>query len=135
LQESRGQFVALQGLPESERQARIQKNREATRARIREILTPEQRARYDADSPPPGGSGGGRAQVPGRVFVQTPDGKPEPVPLVLGISDGQSTEVVRGELKEGQEVIVGVLGASTPGARANTPTPPQRAGSGPRLRL
>jgi hypothetical protein len=51
---------------------------------------------------------------------------------MLGISDGQSTELVRGELKEGQEVVVGVLGA--PGARPGAPTPPGPA-SGPRLRL
>ena len=136
LQESRGQFQALQSLPESERQARMQKNREATRAKIREILTPEQRARYDADTPPAGSGGSGRAPVPGRVFIQMPDGKIEPVQIMLGISDGQSTEVVRGELKEGQEVIVGLLGAATPGSRPNTPPPPPPAtGSGPRLRL
>jgi HlyD family secretion protein len=132
LQETRGQFAALQGLPEAERQARIQRNREATRAKIREILTPEQRARYDADAPRGAGSGGGRGPVPGRVWIQKPDGKLELVQVMLGISDGQSTELVRGELKEGQEVVVGVLGA--PGARSSAPTPPAPA-SGPRLRL
>jgi HlyD family secretion protein len=135
LQESRGQFAALQGLSEQERQARIQKNREATRAKIREILTPEQRARYDADTASgAGGGGGARGPVPGRVWVQGPDGKPQAVPLMLGITDGQSTEVVRGELKDGQDVIVGILGAPGSGARPGTPTPGGGAG-GPRLRL
>jgi HlyD family secretion protein len=137
LQESRGQFAALQGLPEAERQAKMQKNREATRVKIREILTPEQRARYDADTPSAGGgSGGGRAPVPGRVWVQTADGKLEQVQVMLGISDGQSTEVVRGELKDGQEVVVGLQGAPAPGTRpAAPPPPPPPPGTGPRLRL
>ena len=134
LQEARGQFAGLQGLPEQERQARIQKNREATRTKIREILTPEQRARYDADTASGAGGGGsaGRAPTPGRVWVQGPDGKPQAVQVMLGISDGQNTEVVRGEIKEGQEVLTGLLGAQT--GRPGAPQPPGGAG-GPRLRL
>ena len=136
LQESRGQFAGLQGLPEQERQARIQKNREATRLKIREILTPEQRARYDAEAGAASGGGGGggggrsgRGAVSGRVWVQAQDGKLVPVQVTLGISDGSSTEVVAGELKEGQDVVVGTVGGGQgqrPGA-----TPQQ----GPRLRL
>ncbi|MBM4442599.1 MAG: hypothetical protein FJ027_19450 [Candidatus Rokubacteria bacterium] len=133
-QDVRGQFGALQGLPDAERQARIAKNREATRAKIREILTPEQRARYDADTAAMAGSGGrgggGRGAVPGRVYVQGPDGKPQAVQVMLGISDGTATEIVSGDLKDGQEIIVGVTGAAG-GAGQSTP----RAGGGPRLRL
>jgi HlyD family secretion protein len=135
LQDARGQFAALQGLSDQERQARIQKNREATRARIREILTPEQRARYDADTATAGAGGGGgasgRAPTPGRVWIQGPDGKPQAVQVMLGISDGQNTEVVRGELKDGQEVLTGIVGA--PGTRPSGPQP--QGGGGPRLRL
>ncbi|HYE91039.1 MAG TPA: efflux RND transporter periplasmic adaptor subunit [Terriglobales bacterium] len=136
-QEVRGQFGALQGLPEAERQARIAKNREATRAKIREILTPEQRARYDADTAAAGGGGGrgggGRGTVPGRVYVQGPDGKPQAVQVMLGISDGAATEVVSGDLKEGQEIITGVTGAA---GGPRQPTPPGGGGAGgPRLRL
>ena len=125
LQQSRAQFAELQGLSEQERQARIQKNREATRAQIREILTPEQRARYDAEAPSRAGSA--RAPVPGRIFIPGPDGKPQAVQLMLGISDGQSTEIVRGDVKEGQEVITGIMGATT--GRSGSAPP------GPRLRL
>jgi HlyD family secretion protein len=128
LQQSRTQFAELQGLPEQERQARIQKNREATRAQIREILNPEQRARYDAEAPSRAGGSSRGAPVPGRVFVPGADGKPQPVQLMLGISDGQSTEIVRGEVKEGQEVITGIAGAAQ-GRPGSSTTP------GPRLRL
>jgi HlyD family secretion protein len=137
LQESRSQFAGLQGLPEQERQARIQKNREATRLKVREILTDEQRARYDAESSgatTAGGSGrSGRGATAGRVWVQGPDGKLQQVQLTLGISDGSSTEVVAGELKEGQEVVVGLVGGQQ-GPRPAPSATPGGAG-GPRLRL
>ena len=126
LQDSRQQLVALQapGLPEAERRTRAQKVREATRVRIRTLLTPEQQARYDESAA--GAGPGGAPAVAGRVFVLGPDGKAAPVTVTLGISDGTSTEVVRGGLKEGQEVIVGLLGA----AGSGRPSP-----GGPRLRL
>jgi HlyD family secretion protein len=67
--------------------------------------------------------------VPGRVWVVGPDGKPKALSLTLGLSDGTSTEILRGDLSEGQEVIIGLVGP--PPARS---TPPAQTG-GPRLRL
>jgi HlyD family secretion protein len=98
-----------------------QQPREATQARIREILSPEQRAKYDALAARAPGGG-----TPGRVFVLDAEGKPRAVPLVLGISDGTATEILRGELAEGQEIIAGLAGAGQSG-RGTT--------GGPRLRL
>jgi HlyD family secretion protein len=45
---------------------------------------------------------------PGRVWVKGEDGKPQAVDIIIGISDGSSTQVVSGDLKEGQEVLVGI---------------------------
>ncbi|HXG02459.1 MAG TPA: efflux RND transporter periplasmic adaptor subunit, partial [Candidatus Binatia bacterium] len=64
-------------------------------------------------------------QTAGRVWVLGPDGRPRAVPVTLGITDGSATEVVAGELREGQEVIVGTMSAPAP----------TRPGGGPRLRL
>jgi len=125
LGDSRQQFMALQGLPEPDRRAKAQKIREAARVRIREILTDEQRVRYDEMSGAPGGDG--RSGVAGRVWIVGPEGKPAPLTLAVGLSDGTATEVLRGELKEGQEVIVGLAGGSGRGAQ------PQQGA--PRLRL
>jgi hypothetical protein len=61
------------------------------------------------------------------VWVLGPDGKPAALSLQLGIGDGTYTEVARGELKEGQLVIVGV---AVPGDRA-----PSQTGAAPRLRF
>ncbi|MGH7333956.1 MAG: efflux RND transporter periplasmic adaptor subunit [Candidatus Rokuibacteriota bacterium] len=122
LEDSRAQMRALAGLPEQERQGQAQKVREATRLRIRAILTPEQQAKYDQEF----GARGRGASVPGRVWVVGADGNPAVVSLTVGLTDGSMTEVVQGDLKEGQEVIVGLAGAGS-GARP--------AASGPRLRL
>jgi HlyD family secretion protein len=43
---------------------------------------------------------------PGRVWVLSPAGKPTPVSITLGITDGTSSEVMGGNLQEGAEVIV-----------------------------
>jgi HlyD family secretion protein len=125
LSDSREQFRALQGLPEPDRRARAQKIREAQRVRIREILTDEQKAHYDEMAGIQ--SGEGRGGIAGRVWLFGADGKPAPIAVTLGLSDGASTEVLRGDLSEGQEVIVGLAG----GAGRSTPQPQ----SGPRLRL
>ena len=47
-----------------------------------------------------------------------PDGKPAALPLQLGIGDGTYTEVAKGEIKEGQQVIVGRRGPGRPAAAA-----------------
>ncbi len=121
LDDSRNQMRALAGLPEQDRQARAQKIRDATRARIRDILTSEQQARYDQEG---GGPRRGGA-TPGRVWKVGPDGGPVAVSVTLGLTDGAMTEIVQGDLKNGQEVIVGAGGAGTTGTQQ----------SGPRLRL
>src|SRR3989454_7332932 len=105
LEDSRQQMLALQGagLAEQEHQARAQKIGEVTRAGIREILTPAQRARYDqsAGGDERGGVAGrpavgGRAGVAGRVWGPDPDGRLQPVALTLGLSDGTMTEGLGG---------------------------------------
>jgi HlyD family secretion protein len=114
LQDSRQQMQTVREAPEGERQQRAQKIREATRLRIRAILTPEQQVRYDETSGGGGGAGGRDPQSgsPGRVWIVDGD-KLKPVQLTLGISDGSSTEVLRGDLSEGQDLVIGAAGAAS----------------------
>jgi HlyD family secretion protein len=48
----------------------------------------------------------GEGKLTGRVWVPSPEGRPKPIPIVLGITNGSFSEVVSGDLKEGTEVIV-----------------------------
>ena len=123
LQDSREQLRDLQGLPEWGFRQKAQKIREAQRTRIREILTDEQKVRYDEMT---ASTREARSGIAGRAWIIGPDGKPAAITLTLGLSDGASTEVLRGDVREGQDVIVGSVGASGRGA------PTQGA---PRLRL
>jgi HlyD family secretion protein len=130
LEDSRQQMAELRqaGLVENEHRRRAQRIRQATRARIRDILTPAQKEKYDVLR------SGEQASVPGNVFVLGANGKPKRLAVNLGLTDGTATEVVSGDIKEGQEVIVGTTGGS------NAPARPgggggAGGGGGPRLRL
>ena len=48
----------------------------------------------------------GEGRPPSRVWVLSPEGKPVPISIVLGITNGTFSEVMSGDLKEGMEVIV-----------------------------
>ncbi|HZN52487.1 MAG TPA: efflux RND transporter periplasmic adaptor subunit [Methylomirabilota bacterium] len=124
LRDSREQLRGVQGLPEGEWRWRSRIIREAQRARIRDILTDEQKGRYEQIT---AARGEARSGTAGRVWIIGRDGKPAPIVLTLGLSDGASTEVLRGDVQEGQEVIVGSVGGSSRGAQ------PQQGA--PRLRL
>jgi HlyD family secretion protein len=124
MEESRRDFQALrdQGLPPDQLRGRGQAIRARTGERIAAILTPEQLPRYAelrAAQSRTVASG-----VGGRVWVLGADGQPAAVAVRLGIGDGTVTEIVSGDLKPGQEVIVG--GGARPAAVSGP-------GAGPRL--
>ncbi len=68
------------------------------------LLTPEQQAKLDAARIARGEAAGTRR---GQVWVLD-GGKPKAVAVVTGVTDGGFTELLRGDLKEGQEIIVGL---------------------------
>jgi HlyD family secretion protein len=68
------------------------------------------------------GRGGARAPAAGRVFVLGAGG-PTAVPVVTGISDGTYTELIRGDLQPGRELIIG---QSAPAAAGPAPRPGPR---------
>ncbi|MBT3915351.1 MAG: HlyD family efflux transporter periplasmic adaptor subunit [Rhodospirillaceae bacterium] len=88
----------------------IRKLRQENGKRILTILTPEQKVKYrlmiaERRSNP---------ATPGRVWVLE-DGKPKQIDVMIGVGDGTVTEVVRGDLKEGQQVILGIKRPETSG--------------------
>ena len=95
-----------------------------------------------AQQPQQGGARGQFARptepvLPGqvrRVWVMGADGKPQPRRVKIGLSDGSSTEVVEGELREGEVVVTGQnVAASSGGARSNTQSAAPGFGGAPRV--
>ena len=41
------------------------------------------------------------------IWILTPNGKPRPLPVQVGLSDGNTTQIISDELKEGELVIIG----------------------------
>ena len=99
--------------------------RAANRIKIRSLLTQDQKKKYDQMAQRTDSS---QAAAPVyKVWVAVPEGRPVPVDITTGISDGSNTEVTSGALKEGQEVIVEALGGNNKGgSTSQAPQPSMR---------
>jgi HlyD family secretion protein len=119
----RDKMMGLRDMPEAERQKAAERNRADIRAQISEILTPEQKKKYEeiAAEGDARRSGGTR----GRIYTLDEKGQPKVLNVRFGLTDGTSTEVISPEVSEGMEIIVG----SAQPAQQNRPRPP----SGPRM--
>ncbi|MFN4098106.1 MAG: efflux RND transporter periplasmic adaptor subunit, partial [Sphingomonas sp.] len=62
---------------------------------------------------PSNGAGRGRsgAEGGGKLWVLGEDGKPKAIEVKTGITDGNQTEIVAGDVAAGQQVIVGQTAA------------------------
>lgn len=126
---NRPKFMKLRELAEAERAKARERIMADTRARIADVLTPEQKKRYAALQ----AEVAGRTITRGRIYVLGEDGKPKALNARLGITDGTSTELIvspnapeAAELKEGATVITGTAGSG------GTATP-ARPATGPRM--
>lgn len=91
-----------------------------------QFQVPAQGNRQGAGMPGlPGGGSGGQRRQPTRVWVQDKDGKLRMVFLRTGVTDNSYTEVVRGELKEGDEVLLGEASAKTAASTQMGGPPPR----------
>ena len=120
--ELRAKMAELSEVREADRRPRAERLRGDVRQKITAMLNPEQQKRYAAIVAAETGRG---SLGSGRVYVVGSDGKPREVALRLGLSDGNATEVVGGDLAEGAEVIVGNVDRNAQAARP--------AGGAPRL--
>jgi HlyD family secretion protein len=125
--EARPRFMQLRELPQEERQKARERVTAEITARISDLLTPEQKARYATVQ----AEAAGRTTSRGRIYLLDEDRKPKAYNVRLGITDGTMTELLvapnspdAAELREGATVITGVVNASAPA--------PQRP-SGPRM--
>ena len=124
LQKARQQTRRMreQELTDEARRARMRETQAHTRAQIRTILTETQSQQYEEllKATERQREDGEAQSRPGRVWVRNADGKPEPLSVTLGISDDTYTEVLSGDLRQGQEVITGILTT----AKRSTSGPP-----------
>lgn len=103
----REKFMALREAPDGERQKLAERNRSAMQAQIMEMLTPEQKKKYEQIIAESGDRPGGGAR--GRIYVLDDGKQPRPVEVRLGLSDGMATEIHSPEVREGMEVITGAV--------------------------
>jgi HlyD family secretion protein len=100
--------IAATDLPPDQRRQRFASLRQGAGERIAGLLTPEQRPAFDEIRRRTAAAArGGQGGATGRLWVLGADGKPEAVPVRLGASDGNFTEVSGPGLAAGREVIVG----------------------------
>ncbi|MCC7175446.1 MAG: efflux RND transporter periplasmic adaptor subunit [Bryobacterales bacterium] len=107
--------------------------------RVNVLRIPNAALRFHPASEPPvyGGGQGERAGAvpPQAVWILDQEGRPRRVALVTGESDGTYCEVVKGELKDGDHVILAALaGAAAPaGGSPGSFQSGARGGRGPRF--
>ncbi len=129
--DARPKFGTLRDLPAEERPKARERIMADIRARIGDLLTPEQKPKYAALV----AQAASRQSTRGRIYLLGDDGRPVAFNVRLGITDGTSTELIVGPnspdaaaLKEGAVVIVGTI---TPGSGGSSA--PRPAAAGPRM--
>ncbi len=115
--EMRERMAALPADPEARRQ-QAQAARQRLQSRLNAVLTPEQRARLAAARGTR--QAGGTA---GTVHVVDGDGPPRAIAIRTGLTDGNVTEVLSGDLTPDMQVVIGTERAGAAPARAPTSRP------------
>ncbi len=105
--------------PQARREA-MRTAMQAAFAKLEPILKPDQKTKLIALRAQMQAMGGQRrgGMTPGVVWVLGKDGKPAPIQVMVGASDGAYTEI-RGNLPAGTQVITG--GGPKPKVKANSP--------------
>ena len=123
--EARNKFMGLRDLPEEARAKASTAIRAELRAKVEDILKPEQKEKYAQIVAESAGRPGGSQSVRGRIYLLV-DGKPKAVEVRVGLSDGSMSEVSADGVAEGADVIVSSQGGSSA-------TTPSQKGSPPRM--
>jgi HlyD family secretion protein len=134
--DARPKMMGLRDLPQEERGKARERISAEIRAKLRELMTPEQKPKFDAIV----AESASRQSTRGRIYLMGADGKPKAYNVRLGISDGTSTELIvlpnspdAAELVEGAMVIIGTVNTgSTAGGSGGGSQRPAGA-SGPRM--
>jgi len=123
--DTRQKLMQLRDMPkDGDRRKAGERLRAESRERVMAILSDAQKPIYERLLAEAGAARGAAAAAPGRLWVPGPGGQPRAVEVRTGLTDGTSTEILEGPLKEGDEVIIGA--GEAPGAKkAGGPTAPR----------
>jgi HlyD family secretion protein len=125
-QERRALFQKMRDLPEAERQKlRDTFRHQQLQLAPGQLWDPAEKIKFPAPRQ--------RAARPAIVWMLNSQKKPEPRRVLLGITDGASTEVISGDIKEGDLVIVGdtTQASNQQSPQGGPPTPFGRSPFGP----
>jgi HlyD family secretion protein len=122
--EMRNKFMGLRDLPEEARAKQGTAIRADLRARVEEVLKPEQKTRYAEMVTELGGRAGGGQATRGRIYLLE-NGKPRAIEIRIGLSDGAMSEVSGEGVTEGADVIIGQQGGTPSSAPAQKGSPPR----------
>jgi HlyD family secretion protein len=123
--EARNKFMGLRELPEEARGKQSAAIRADMRAKIEDLLKPEQKEKYaQIVAETAGRAGGGGQSTRGRIYLLA-DGKPKAVDVRVGLSDGTMSEVSGEGVVEGADVIIGTQGGPSTSTPAQKGSPPR----------
>ena len=123
--DARQKVAQMRDMPkDGDRRKQGERLRAETRARVMEILSDAQKPVYERLLAELGGARAG-ASAAGRVWIPGPDGQPKAVEVRTGLTDGTSTEIAEGPLKEGDQVILGLGDSAGAQKKAAGPTGPR----------
>lgn len=134
--DTRPKYGTLRDLAPEERGKARDRITADMRAKIGDLLTPEQKAKYAVIQ----AEAASRTATRGRIYMMGADGKPAAYNVRLGITDGTSTELMVSPnspnadvFKEGGLVIIGTNSAGAAGAGAGSAAGGAQRSSGPRM--
>ena len=121
--DTRQKMMQLRDLPkDGDRRKAGERLRADTRERVMAILTEAQKPVYERLLAEMGNARGAAAAAPGRLWIPGPNGQPKALDVRAGLTDGTSTEILEGPLKEGDEIIIGIGEAPGAAKKAGGPT-------------
>jgi HlyD family secretion protein len=119
----RDKMMAAREAPAEERQKLSERHRQDMRMQVADMLTPEQKKKYEAIVAELGERRG--ATTKGRIYLLGADKQPKELEVRLGLSDGTTTEVISPEVQAGMEVITGTAQAANADKRSRQPAGPR----------